>query len=102
MTYRIIYAPSFRDDLDQQVEYLINEKVTIAIIDRWFTRLYELIDGLCETPRRFSVDTIQTAATGLETRKLIVDDYLVFYQVDDERQKVNVVGFVHGARRREP
>ena len=50
---------------------------------------------------RFPVDQVQTDATGRETRKVNVGDYLVFYQIDDTRRQVSVVGFMHGSRRRE-
>jgi plasmid stabilization system protein ParE len=101
MTYHVVYAESFVQDLSHQVEYLLRERAALSTIDRWFTKLYQIVDSLEEWPRRYPVDPIQTEATGRETRKLIVGDYLVFYQIDEDRLQVNVVAFMHGARRRE-
>lgn len=100
MTYRVIYAPSFRDDIDHHIGYLISQHVSIDLINRWYGELFELVDSLSEWPLRFPVDPIQTEATGRETRKLNVGDYLVFYDVDEFNKRVNVVAFVHGARQR--
>lgn len=101
MSYRILYAPSFQDDVDQYLEYLISEKVVIATIEQWFTKLYDQVDGLYKWPKRFPVDPIQTEAAGRETRKMNVGDYLVFYQIDEGAHQVNIVAFMHGARRKE-
>lgn len=64
------------------------------------TRLLDRLDRLDEWPKRLPVDVVQTRLTGRETRKLNFGDYLVFYQVDDKHRQVNIVGFMHGARRR--
>lgn len=101
MTYRVLYTDTFIQDLNRQIEYLRGEEVASPTIERWFSRLYELVDSLDEWPYHYPVDPIQTEATGRETRKVNLGDYLVFYQVDDENRQVNVVAFVHGARRRE-
>ena len=101
MTYRVIYAPSFREDIDQHIDYLLGQHVALHVINGWYAKLYELIDGLYKSPRRFPVDEVQSRITGHETHKLNFGDYLVFYQVDDKRRQVNLVTFRHGARRRE-
>ena len=99
MTYRVIYAPSVREDIRQHVAYLRGESVTAATIEQWYVKLFELIDSLDEWPDRFPVDEVQSEAVGEEIRKLNVGDYLVFYQVDHERKEVNVFAFMHGAGR---
>ncbi len=101
MTYRIIYAPSFLNDVDRYLAYLIGEKVAIATIEQWFTKLYDQVDGLRQWPERFPVDPVQTQATGQETRKMNIGDYLVFYQIDEVAHQVNIVAFMHGAKRKE-
>lgn len=101
MSYRVFYAPSFSDDIERHIDYLIEQHVSIDRIDRWYGKLFKLVDSLSESPRRFAVDDIQTKVTGLETRKANVGDYLVFYDIDEEHKRVNVFAFIHGARRRE-
>ena len=101
MTYRVIYAESFLEHVETHVDYLLGERVAIDVIEGWYSRLLDRLDRLDELPKRLPVDEVQTRLTGCETRKVKFGDYLVFYQVDDERKHVNVVGFMHGARRRE-
>ena len=100
MTYRVIYGPTFRDHLREHVQYLHDNHVSQAVMDAWYNRLFDLVDGLDEWPNRFPVDEEQSNLAGRETRKLNVGKYLVFYQVDDEAKQVHLVGFRHGARRR--
>jgi len=100
MSYRVIYAPSFIDDVRAHIAYLREQHVSDEMIEHWHTRLFERIDSLNEWPRSCPVDPIQTQTTGVETRKQNIGDYLVFYHVDDAEKHVNVTAFVHGARRR--
>ncbi|MEX0777339.1 MAG: type II toxin-antitoxin system RelE/ParE family toxin [Phycisphaeraceae bacterium] len=100
MTYRVVYTDAFIADVDSHVAYLLGEKVPAATIEQWFDKLFDLVDSLNEWPLRFPVEDLQTQATGQETRKLNVGDYLVFYQIDDDHRQINVVAFMHGARRR--
>ncbi len=100
MTYRVIYAPSFQKDIDQHIRYLIGQHVSIDRINRWYGELFERIDTLHQWPLRYPIDPIQTQAIGREIHKLNVGNYLVFYDVDQERKQVNVVAFIHGARYR--
>ena len=57
--------------------------------------------SLDEIPKRYPVDRVFSEAVGVIARKMNFGDYLVFYEVDDERQQVNVLAFRHGATRRE-
>jgi plasmid stabilization system protein ParE len=99
MSYRVVLAESFTDDLDRQVAYLLREEASIATVGRWLSKLYQQVLGLDEFPHRFPVDRYQSETSGRETRKLNFGEYLVFYQVDDARCQVNVVAFAHGAGR---
>ena len=51
-------------------------------------------------PDRFGVDAEQTAAVGVEVRRMIFErTYLMFYSVERRQQQVTVVSFRHGAQR---
>ena len=64
-------------------------------------QLYERVLSLDDIPKRYPVDRVFTEAAGVVTRKMNFGNYLVFYQVDDDRRQVNVLAFRHGATRRE-
>jgi mRNA-degrading endonuclease RelE of RelBE toxin-antitoxin system len=101
MNYRVFYTANVRAEIGAQVDYLRGRAVSEAVIENWFARLLNKIDDLYEWPRSNPVDEAQTAKEGVEIRKLTFGDYLVRYHVDDDRQVVEVLSFIHGARRRE-
>ena len=70
------------------------------VIEDWFTRLFDTIDDLYEWPRRYPVDRTQTDKEGFEIRKLTFGNYLVRYRIDTDRRVVEVLSFIHGAKRR--
>lgn len=101
MTYRVLYSDAFTANLDEHLTYLRGEGVSQLTTDRWYGKLFEFVDSLSDWPERFPVDRVLTQATGRETRKANYGRYLISYRVDDERQTVTLLGFVHGASRRE-
>lgn len=99
MTYRVFYGPAFRDDVRRHVAYLKNEGASDAVVERWFAQLFDLIDSLDQWPRRYPIDPDYDDGSGRETHKANFGDYLVFYEVDEPSKRVNVLAFMHGARR---
>jgi len=94
MNYRVIYTDSFLEDVGIHADYLREQHAGAEVIERWYSRLFDMM------PRRFPVDEVQTHLNRCETRKMNYGDYLAFYQIDDDRKQVYIVGFMHGARRR--
>lgn len=101
MTYHVFYSEGYTANLDEHLTYLQASGVSQFTIDRWFGKLFTLTQSLSEWPERFPVDRVLTEATGRETRKANYGRYLISYHVDDDKQKVTLLGFVHGATRRE-
>jgi plasmid stabilization system protein ParE len=101
MNYRVIYSPSVRDDLREHIQYLIDQRVSAEIVERWYSRLFDAVDSLCEMPRRNAADRVASKRYGFEVRKLSFGRYLIHYRIDDDRRLVEVLSFVHAARRKE-
>lgn len=100
MKYRVLYTQRILADIKEQVAYLQNEQVAPRTIDRWFSELFDAIDGLYEWPLRCPVDDAKSARFGFEVRKMNFGDYLIHYRVDPEARVVHVMSFQHGSRRR--
>ena len=100
MNYRVIYTDSFQDDLRDHLAYLRSQKVDEDVIEDWYTKLFDKLDSLDEWPRAYRVSESYTADSGLETHKYNFGDYLVFYQINDQQERVELVAFMHGANRR--
>lgn len=101
MNYRVVYTDPFLKDIDDHVDYLLGQGVSVATITRWYDTLFERLDGLDDMPKRLPVDEKMTGLTGHETRKLNYGDYLAFYRVLDDKHRVDLLHFQHGARERE-
>jgi plasmid stabilization system protein ParE len=100
MSYRVIYAPSFRTNIADQVDYLREQHVPDDIIEAWFERLFVLLDQLSEWPRQYPVDERMTKELGFEVRKFVYARHVITYAVDDAGKRVELLGMVHGARRK--
>ncbi len=101
MTYRVVYTDPFVTDIDNHIDYLLGQGVSVETITAWYDKLYERLDALDEMPKRLPVDERMTKLTGQETRKLNYGDYLAFYRVLDDKRCVELLHFQHGARERE-
>lgn len=100
MNYRVIYTPSFRQDIADQVDYFRQQHVADDVIESWFDRLFALVDDLAQWPRRYPVDEGMTKELGFEVRKLLHARHVITYYVDDSARQVVLLAMVHGARRR--
>lgn len=98
MNYRLIIAPSFEDAVQGKIDWLREQNVSEPAIEAWLIKLYRKLQGLENWPELYAVDEAYSAEVGRESRKINFQDYLVFYQIDDKRREVRVVGFVDGRR----
>ena len=99
MSHRVVYAPSFRDTIAAQVDYLRGERVPDDVIEAWFDGLFDRVDALAELPLRYPVDERTTREVGFEVRKLVYGRFVITYHVDEARRTVEMLGMIHGARR---
>ena len=68
MNYRVVYTKPFHNDVDRHVDYLLNEGVSLQTMMAWYDKLYEKLDSLDESPKRFAVDEKMSELTGQVTR----------------------------------
>lgn len=102
MTYRVLYTEQFHDDLDAQLTYLVQQGAPERRVAAWLADLLDVVDRLSESPHRFAVAEPESTARGVELRRVVFGDHLAFYRVDEELREVHLLGFRHGARRRDP
>lgn len=101
MTYVVEIAQQALTAISDATHFIAVERQAPRDAEAWLQRLWNAIDKLENMPRRCPVDPIQSEALGSETRKLTFGNYLVFFQIDDDRHRVNVVAFIHAAQSRE-
>lgn len=101
MDYRVLYSPHVLANIREHVRYLIKEqKVSPATIQRWYAPLFERIESLHKMPRLYAVDETATKRHGYEVHKLTYKKYVVYYTVNDDKQVVELIAFMHGAKRK--
>lgn len=101
MSYRVIYTEGFLDDVREHLAYMRSQRVDERSIESWYRKLFDQLDALDEWPRAHVVSESYSRDAGHVTHKYNFGRYLVFYQVDDALQRVELVAFMHGARRKE-
>jgi plasmid stabilization system protein ParE len=89
MTYRIIYAPRRRRDMEKS--YLIAETTDRTVADRAIAQFLEAGDALKLLPERFA-----SYPYARRWRMMPVGSYLVFFQIQGEEVRIGHVR--HGAR----
>ncbi|MDO4807991.1 MAG: type II toxin-antitoxin system RelE/ParE family toxin [Coriobacteriales bacterium] len=98
MAYRVQVAGPAERDLDRAVDYLVNvlgaPGAAMSLLDRY----EEVLGLLTDNPRLFGVDFDVSEAVGLQVRRCMARGYEIYYLVDDEREVVSVIAFIHGSR----
>jgi hypothetical protein len=74
--YRVVYTEQFHAALDAQLTYFTEQGAPETRIANWLSELLDRVDSLNEPPHRFAVD--------------------------EARGEVQLLGFRHGARQRDP
>jgi len=99
MKYRVNISREVHRAIDAQIGYLLGQGAPRDRVDDWQIRLYDLMDSLAEMPRRFPVAELPSEELGYEVRRVNLEDYALFYRVDDAGGEVEFVVFRHGRRR---
>lgn len=102
MSYKVVYSPSVLANIREHVRYLIeDQKVSALTVERWYRPLFERVEGLYDMPRLYGIDHGASKRLGFEVHKLTYKKYLIHYTIDDDCKVVELIAFMHGARRRE-
>jgi toxin ParE1/3/4 len=95
--YEVIYSPMAKDDLKSIYSYIAVDLKEKGTATKQVNRIRKSIRELDSMPARFvSVDWEPWASMGI--RKMPVNNYVVFYLIDDPKQAVNIVRIFYGGR----
>jgi len=98
MMHRVEVSPKVLSQIQEQAEYFRSHGVSESTIIDWMLGLDDRFTNLEEHPKRFSVDEARTQAKGYEIRRFNHGEYGVFYKVDDEQMRVEILDLRHGRR----
>lgn len=85
--YKIIMLPSAKNDLENMVDYLSHFYPSTAI--KKYDKIISRISLLQEQPRICEIYSCTTS--DLQFRKLVVDEYLVFYTICDDIVEIHAI-----------
>ncbi len=95
--YRIEYLPSALRDLTDIACYIGVKLQNPDAADRLAEKIVAAVDELSDMPYRYEV-YIPVKPLKYEYRKMIVDNYLIFYRVDENKHTVIIFRVIYGGR----
>lgn len=95
--YIVCYSDEAKDDLRNIFMYIAYELGSRDNAEGQVNRIREAIKKLDEFPRRNPTVPYEPW-TGLGMHRLNVDNYAVFYLVDEDNERVEIVRIPYGAR----
>lgn len=95
MQYKVIISPNAIEDIQIIYNYIAYEKKSIVNAELQISRIKENIIKLDTLPNAFKIYPKEPwHSKGL--RYFPVDNYLVFYMVDEDIKNVNVLRVIYG------
>lgn len=96
-TYQVIYSPLALQDLTEIYEYIRFTLQARIAADNQSSRIRKLIRSLDTLPTRHSLVEWEPWAS-MGVYKIPVDNYMVFYRVNEELSTVSVVRIFYSGR----
>ncbi len=95
--YEVVFAETAISDLEELVYYISDELQNPAAALRISTAIKTAVHALEEFPKRHSlISDSYLAARGI--RLIPIENYLVFYTVEDSARTVSIVRILYGKR----
>lgn len=95
--YKVMLTEPALEDLQEIVKYISNEFKEPAIAKRLVGKIKEAVMSLVEMPTRHAIVTDERLASQ-EIRKLMVENYIVFYVISEKDGAVTVIRVLYGRR----
>lgn len=95
--YRLDYLPIARQDMTEIARYIAHELCNPAAAEKLANEMIEAADRLTEFPYS---NALHSAGRPLkcEYRKLIVQNYIMFYWIDEKGKQVTIARVVYARR----
>ena len=95
--YKLQFLPVARDDLRGIAEYISAELGAPEAAMRLAEKIVSAADSLSDFPYAYPV-YVPVRPTAFEYRKISVENYLVFYTVDEASKTVTVMRIIYARR----
>ncbi|MCL2654416.1 MAG: type II toxin-antitoxin system RelE/ParE family toxin [Coriobacteriia bacterium] len=95
--YEVFFLPLARQDLVEIVSYISHELGSPQAAQQLATEILAVTDKLAEFPYSHEAHSSEKPLKQ-EYRKLIIENYIAFYWVDEHAKQVTVARVLHGRR----
>lgn len=95
-TYKILYSPIARADIEGIGDYIANTLCATQAAEELLGKIRRAIDGLQNFPAMGKALT-KKARFGMPYRWLRVENYMIFYTVDENARTVTILRVLFGA-----
>ena len=96
-SYKVIYSPAATEDLISIYSYICFKLQAADTAREQINRIRDAVRKLDELPERFEAVDWEPWAS-INMRKVPVDNYVVFYSVDNKKRQVIIVRILYGGR----
>ena len=90
-TYHIFLSLNAENDLQKLLLYIKNKLKEPEIAQRYYNLLKNKIKTLEKFPKRFAI------IDDFETRRFIIKNYSIFYEIDEKNKIVNIKRILYSA-----
>ena len=91
MAYKLVKTDSFQRDLDAVIGYIENKTAAASLLDA----IEQCYDGIERMPLMYEA-CHDPHLRELGYRKVVIRNYIMIYQVDKDRETVNILRLFHG------
>ena len=93
--YTYKFTQKALDDLDKIIGYIAEDLLNPTAAKAFYTKVIEKIGFLCSFPEagRFVDNKLITDKT---LRRFLIDDYILYYKVDNEDKVIQIIDIVYG------
>ena len=95
--YNIEYLPSAKEDMVEIVRYISHDLQNPMAADKLAVEMVKAADGLSDFPYRNRA-YMPIKSLKREYRKLLVQNYILFYYVEEEKKLVTIARVIYGRR----
>lgn len=93
----VLIAEKAKNDMHEITRYISVDLLDTVAAERLLQKFEDAIVGLSIMPERYEKVRDEWAQSR-QIRKLLVDNYIIFYTIDESKSKVNVIRILYMRR----
>jgi Plasmid stabilization system protein len=97
MNYDLIVSKYAHEDIDDIAEYILHELKNPQATVKFLNDIETSYSRVSENPKMYSLCNDGRLAQK-KYRKIVINNYLIFYRIDEKKKTVYIVRVVYGGR----